>query len=71
MTGSYIRTPRRLRPLLDTGKRALWTPERRRALGRCQSCEFHAPPQGHDEWCPADEGAAADGNGGDLAETGR
>ena len=55
MTASYVRTPRRLRPLLDTGKPALWTPERRRLLGRCPSCEFHPPSQGHDSWCPADD----------------
>ncbi len=56
-TNSYVRMPRRLRPLLDTGRPALWTPERRRHLGRCQSCEFHPPTQGHDAWCPADDAA--------------
>ena len=56
---SYVRLPRRLRPLLDTGRPALWTPERRRHLGRCPSCEFRVEQQGHDRWCPADDAATA------------
>ena len=38
--------------VLDTGEKPMWTPDRRRQLGRCQSCEWHPPTQGHHPWCP-------------------
>lgn len=39
--------------LLDTGERAFWTADRRRAIGRCVRCEWHPRTQGgHHEDCP-------------------
>lgn len=34
------------------GRRPLFTPAERRALGRCQQCEHHPPTQGHALDCP-------------------
>jgi hypothetical protein len=44
--------------LLDTGRTALWTPAKRQKLGRCHSCEYHPPIQGHDPYCPERENDA-------------
>lgn len=41
-----------MRPLLDTGHEALWTPDDRDRLDRCPSCEHHPETQGHDDYCP-------------------
>ncbi len=38
--------------VLDTGEKPIWSPRRRAELGRCQSCEWHPPTQGHHPWCP-------------------
>jgi len=41
--------------LLDTGQRPMWTPDQRRTLDRCLSCEQHIATQGHHDYCPQQE----------------